>query len=209
MGPPIVFRLQRKINQACQQANGSANFSHVFMDIQGIALILGGLSLAGATVGLARPDAMKTAITMFPRNRSVACVLTALCCLLGAREAYAMNMGGLSVYKPFILVLTPAVFVASIVYLKELLAARTLGGLLCLLSVPITRTASLSGAPYFQVVSAIAYVLVVLGISFLLSPWNFRKLASLLMRNDRCFRRVLLFKGAAGAMLILLALLVY
>jgi hypothetical protein len=179
------------------------------MSLQWIAIILGISATLGGVIGICKPDLIKRFSELFPRSVIPAWVLTALCCWLGAKESLAMNMGFLDAYKKFIYVLSPAVFIASVVYMKELLAPRALGGFLLLIAVPIVRIASTSGAPMFQILVAVVYLWVIYGIILLMSPWYFRKFYAPFLRNDGLFKATALAKTAMGILFIALGLFVY
>ncbi|VGO16721.1 hypothetical protein PDESU_05312 [Pontiella desulfatans] len=179
------------------------------MSLQWIAILIGLMATGGGLVGILRPDLVKRFAGLFPRSVVPAWVFTALCCFLGAREAGAMNMGAVDVIKPYIPFMAVGVFGASIYYMKELLAPRALGGFLCLISVPIVKTASQSGQPFFQFLVAIMYFLVIYGIILLMSPWYFRKFFQPFLDNDALFKVVALGKTAVGVALLLLGALVY
>lgn len=179
------------------------------MTFQWIAILLGALTTAGGIAGVVRPELIKRFAELFPRSVIPAWVLTAICCLLGAREANAMNMGAVAVIKPYIPFIAVAVFVASLVYMRELLAPRALGGFLCLIAVPIVRSAALSGAPYFQLVVAVMYALVIYGIVLLMSPWWFRKFYKPFMENESLFKTAAWVKLGLGVLMLGLGLFVY
>ena len=167
------------------------------MSLQWISIILGVLAALGGAVGIARPSMVIRFFALFPRSVVPAWIFAALCCWMGAQEAYAMNMGFLSRYKVYIFLLAPLVFVASVTFLKELLAPRALGGFLLLLAVPVVTVAKLSGKPLFQIISALAYVWVVFGLILLMSPWWFRKFFSPFVESEG------LLKVASGVKLVL------
>ena len=100
-------------------------------------------------------------------------------------------------------------FIGNVTCLKELLAARAFGGLLCLVAVPITKVAALSDRPYFQIITLMAYHWVVFGIIFLMAPWRFRQLHQRLLNQDRLYRLALGVKALVGAGFIALGLFVY
>lgn len=179
------------------------------MSLQWISILIGVLATAGGVVGILRADLVKRFAELFPRSVVPAWVFTALCCFLGAREAAAMNMGVVDVVKPYIPFIAVGVFGASVMYMKELLAPRALGGFFCLIAVPIVKTASQSGAPLFQVVVTVMYVLLTYGIVLLMSPWWFRKSYAPFLKNDALFRAAAFGKTAVGIVLILLGFLVY
>jgi hypothetical protein len=179
------------------------------MGLQGISIILGLLAVGGGLAALLKPELIHRFADLFPRSTVPAWVLTALCCWLGAREAVAMHMGFLDGMKTYVPLIAVGVFIASVVYMKELLAARALGGFLLLIAVPITRTAAMSEAPLFQVVTAIVYLWVIYGIVLLMSPWYFRKIYKPFLENERLFKGAAFGKLAVGVLLLLLGVLVY
>ena len=179
------------------------------MSLSTLTIIIGALAILMAVFGFFRADLLRAYIKGFPRSIYAGWILTGLCCLLGAREALAMNMGGLNAYKIYVYLLAPLVFIGSVTCLKELLAPRALGGLLCLVAVPITKVAVFSDRPYFQIISAMAYSWVVVGIVFLMAPWRFRQMHQWLLEYEKLYRFALGMKALVGAGFIALGLLVY
>ena len=179
------------------------------MSLAAVTILIGVLALLMAGIGLARPDLLRGVVRAFPRSRNAGWLLAGVCCVLAAREAWLMNMGGLNGFKSFIFVLAPLVFVGCVTCLKELLAARALGGLLCLVAVPLTQLAVFSERPYFQIISLLAYTWVVVGIMLLMAPWRFRQLHAVLLKNERVYFGALVLKVLAGVGLILLGAMVY
>ncbi len=179
------------------------------MTLQWIAIILGVLATAGGLVGVLRPELVKKMIELFPRSVAPAWVFAALCCVLGAKEALGMNMGFLDAYKKYIYFISPAVFIASVVYMKELLAPRALGGFLLLIAVPILQIARWHESPLRLVVVVLAYLWIVIGLVLLMSPWYFRKLSAPIMENESRLKASALSKTALGIVLLLLGIFVY
>jgi hypothetical protein len=179
------------------------------MTLQWISIILGLLALAGGIFGLLRPGLIKKYAELFPRSTAPAWILTALCCLLGAREALNMNMGFLDAYKHYIYVIAPVVFIASVVYMKELLAPRALGGLLLLIAVPILQAARWHESAWRLVVVVLVYLGIIYGLLLLLSPWWFRKTYRPVLENEALFKAAACGKAVFGLVLLLLGILVY
>lgn len=179
------------------------------MTLQGIAILLGALSAAGGLLGVFRPALIKRWVELFPRSLVPAWILTALCCWLGAQQALKMNMGFLDAYKQYIYILAPAVFVASVVYMKELLAPRALGGFLLLIAVPILQAARWHESLLRLVVVILVYLWIIYGLFLLMSPWYFRKISAPFMANGKLFRATALAKTVFGIALVLLGLFVY
>ncbi len=179
------------------------------MSLHWISIVVGVLALCGSVLGLFRRDLVNRFAQLFPRSVVPAWILTALCCWMGTQEAMKMNMGFLNGYKQYIYFIAPVVFIASVVFMKELLAPRALGGFLILLAVPVVRTASLSGKPLFQVVVAVGYVWVVYGLVLLMSPWWFRKSYKPFLESPALYKGAAIGKALAGIALVLLGLFVY
>ncbi len=179
------------------------------MSLSTLTIIIGALAILMAAFGFFRADLLRAYIKGFPRSSYAGWILAGFCCLLGAREALAMNMGGLNSYKMYVYLLAPLVFIGSITCLKELLAPRALGGLLCLVAVPITKVAVFSGQPYFQIISALAYLWVVIGLIWFLAPWQFRQMHQRILENDILYYSALGLKALFGIAFILLGFFVY
>ncbi len=179
------------------------------MSLQWIAIIIGILATVGGWIGVRRPELVHRFSEVFPRSIVPAWIFTALCCWLGAKEALGMNMGFLDAYKKYIYVLSPAVFVASVVYMKELLAPRALGGFLLLLAVPILQIARWHESPLRLVVVVLVYLWIIYGLVLLLSPWYFRKLYAPFLSNTALFKATAYAKMALGIGLLLLGIFVY
>lgn len=179
------------------------------MTLQGITFIIGFLALIGGIVGIVRPELVKKFILLFPRSVIPAWILMALCCWLGAKEALGMNMGFIDAYKKYIYFLSPLVFVASVIYMKELLAPRALGGFLLLIAVPILQTIRWDPSPWRVVVVSLIYLWIVYGLVLLMSPWYFRILSTPLLENPQRFKIVAYTKTIVGLLLLLLAAFVY
>jgi len=179
------------------------------MTLQWIAIILGILATVGGGVGVLRPERIKRFAEVFPRSTAPAWILTALCCWLGAKEALGMNMGFLDAYKKYIYIISPAVFFASVVYMKELLAPRALGGFLLLIAVPILQITRWHESPLRIVVVILVYLWIIYGIVLLMSPWYFRKLYKPFMNNAALLKTAALAKAAVGIALLLLGIFAY
>lgn len=179
------------------------------MTLQLIAIIVGLLAVAGGVYGLLKPALVHRFFELFPRSSVPAWILTALCCWLGTKEALQMNMGFLDSYKSYIYIIAPLVFVASVVYMKELLAPRALGGFLLLIAVPTLQIARWHESAWRLVVVVIVYIWIIYGIVLLLSPWYFRKWYKPLLENEKLFKISVMVKIAVGILLLLLGLLVY
>lgn len=179
------------------------------MSLQWIAILLGVLATAGGLIGLYKPELISRFAELFPRSVVPAWIFTALCCWLGTKEALAMNMGFLDAYKQYIYIISPVVFIASVVYLKELLAPRALGGFLLLIAVPILQVTRWHESAWRLVMVVLVYLWILYGLLLLLSPWWFRKTYQPFLANKALFKAVAYGKTAFGIVLVLLGVFVY
>ena len=75
------------------------------MSLGYLTIIIGVLAILMAGFGFVRADLLRAYIKGFPRSIYAGWILAVLCCLLGTREALAMNMGGLNAYKIYVYLL--------------------------------------------------------------------------------------------------------
>ncbi len=155
------------------------------------------------------PVRAQECLKAFPRHRLTGAVLACAALVWATILLMKMNMGALEKYEPLLLVLAPLVFVLVVFFVDELLAPRALGGLLLLIPAPVLAAARWHESPwrYFAIVSA--YLMVIKGISLVLSPYLFRRWCSLCVSSPEKTR---LFGGiglAYSIVWIALAFLAY
>ena len=89
--------------------------------------------------------------------------------------------------KPFVYIVAPVSFFALVYFVDELLPPRALGGLLLLLANPVLKSARWLDTEWRLVMIVIAYLWVIAGIIFVLSPFRLRQAAEFGTRTDlRC-----------------------
>ena len=181
------------------------------LELKTVGLVVGILLLVFGSCGLLSPALSRKLLAGFPRNRAAACLLTAV--VLGWAFWLLYNatfLAGLPVVRKVVLVVAPVSYLLVIMFLDELLAARSLGGLLLLLPQLVLRaTFPHDQSEWRFVLTTLAYVWVIAGIVLLLSPYYFRRTATLLAGNDGKCRGVGLVIAVGGATIIALAMTVY
>jgi hypothetical protein len=148
------------------------------MKLSLLSILLGaGLSVP-QVYGLARPKDFAAAARRFPRNYPLGVVL-----MLLATGWFVWNVNGepiadFSAYKPAMLVGFTAVGIGSCIFVRDFLAARGLAVLLLLLAKLMVDTGRLhlGESPFVLVIQVWAYILVVAGIWFTVTPWKLRDL---------------------------------
>lgn len=173
------------------------------MDLSIISCIFGGgIALFWLPV-LAVPARAREWATSLPRSKSLGWALTAVCM---AWSGYILKvsplLADLKTLQNFIVILAPVSFLMLAIFLHELLAARAFGGLLLLVPRPVIDAAFVSHAPLKLYVVILAYVVVILGMIFVVSPYLFRRWMLFLMKTDARARII----GACGILLGMLAI---
>ncbi len=154
----------------------------------------GALICAGAAARLA-PSGVVAALRAFPRDRRAAWVLSAAALAWTAWMLRGANLGRFAFVRPWLWPAVPVAAVAVNRCMGELLAPRTLGGLLLLAAAPLLHAVRMHDSGWSRVPAALAYVLVLTGIALVLSPWRFRQAAARLTASPGRLR------GVAGAVL--------
>jgi hypothetical protein len=130
--------------------------------------------------GLAKPAQLAAAARKFPRNLTLGVVLM----LLGtAWFVWLVNgepIADFSAFKPYMIAGFIAVGVFSCFFVQDFLAVRGLAVLLLLLGKLMVDTGRphLGESPFVLVIQTWAYVLVVLGIWFTITPWKLRDIVN-------------------------------
>lgn len=179
------------------------------MDLAGLSL------LTGIIVGLIHlpllfaPSTAKRFLTGFPRNRLFAWILTAVVLVWAAWLLDGTPLGRFDVLKDYLVFVTPAAFFLIVIFVEELLAARSLGGLLVLVPAPLLDAARWHESQLRLVIVVFAYILAVEGIVLLLSPYRFRRAALSITMNDGVCRTAGAVGICVGLLLVVLGTTVY
>jgi len=174
------------------------------------SLLIGLLALTVGGISLAAPARVRTGLAAFPRSIWPGRILAAIDLAWAAYELSLMHLGMFDAWKVNLFWLTPIAIALCVVYLDELLSPRALGGLLLLAAGPVLDAARWHPSDWRLIVTVIAYLWILLGLVFLLSPWWFRRISIWMTgRGDNAVRITGAIKAAVGLGLIALALLVY
>jgi len=146
------------------------------MKLSLLSILLGlGMGLP-QVYGLTKPAQLAAAVKKFPRNLPLGIALM----LLGtAWFLWIVNrepIADFSAYKPMMMIAFAAVGILSCVFVQDFLAVRGLAVVLLLLGKLMVDTGRphLGESPFVEVIQAWAYVFVVLGIWFTITPWKLR-----------------------------------
>jgi hypothetical protein len=126
--------------------------------------------------GLARPAQLAASVKKFPRNLAVGVLLMLLGTAWFVWNVNIEPIADFSVFKPHMMIGFTAVGVLSCIFVRDFLAVRGLAVLLLLLAKLMLDTGRphLGESAFVPVFQAWAYVFVVLGIWFTITPWRLR-----------------------------------
>lgn len=159
--------------------------------------------------GVLAPGAFRRALGAFPRSWLPAWILTAFDLTWVCWVILHAELGRFEFLKPAVYFAGPISFFLIVIFMDELLAPRALGGLLLLIANPVLNAARWHDSPWRLVMTVLAYVWVVAGITLVLSPFRFRKVAAWMTATDARCRGLCLARAVAGAAILVLGLKLY
>ena len=179
------------------------------MTLATAGLILGSCIVLANLPLLAAPATARRMLAAFPRSQWLGWILAIVAIAWSAWLVNEMELGSFNKYKIALYVVAPVLLVLVCFFMEELLAVRALGGLLMLVPAPLLDIARWHDSSSRLVVTVLAYVMVVAGMTLILCPYVFRKTAERFTATDL---RCRLSGGAGfvlGAVVVALALKVY
>ncbi|OVE74230.1 hypothetical protein BVX94_01050 [bacterium B17] len=153
-----------------------------------VGLMVSGLGLffvAWYSVMFAMPGKAIELLKKFPRDRASGIVLTALTILWAAILLYKMPLGWFDNYKQSLYLLGPLTFFLVVKFMDELLAPRALGALFLLIPAPILHGIRFHESPLRLVIVVLCYIMIVKGLVFVMSPYQFRKRVERFVTTDK------------------------
>jgi hypothetical protein len=178
------------------------------MKLSLLSILLGvGVGLP-QVVGLARPARLAAAAKKFPRNLPLGIVLMLLGTAWFVWNVNIEPIADFSAFKPYMIGGFIAVGVFSCVFVQDFLAVRGLAVVLLLLGKLMVDTGRphLGESPFVLVIQAWAYVLVLAGIWFTITPWRLRDLLNWATATDARTRLLSGLRLAFAAFVLILGL---
>lgn len=124
---------------------------------------------------LSFPRRTQKFLTEFPRNVRLGRVLALIALLWGAWMLLHSQMAWVERHRGLIYLLIPAACAVVFFLMDDLLAPRALGGILLLAPTPILNAAFMEPSSWRLGMVVLAYLLVVIGMVLVWSPYMFRK----------------------------------
>ena len=174
-----------------------------------LSVVLGAVMAWINSYGLFKPAAFAAAARKFPRSVPIGSVLMLIGTGWFIWYLSQENISDFEPLKPYLYALFIAVGVGSCFYVQDFLAVRGLSVVLLLLAKLMVDTARWSDTSWRLVIVTWAYLLVVAGIWFTISPWRLRDLINWANANDSRTRLLSGIRFAFGLFVIALGLLVF
>ncbi|HEX5219316.1 MAG TPA: hypothetical protein VFZ59_07085 [Verrucomicrobiae bacterium] len=157
------------------------------MKLSLLSIVLG-LGLAVPQVyGLARPNAFADAARKFPRHIPTGVFLMLLGTIWFLWNVHQEPIADFAAIKPYMLIVFGAIGLGACIFVQDYLAVRGLAVVFLLLAKLMVDTGRphLGETPWVLLIQLWAYVLVVAGIWFTISPWRLRDLLNWATANEK------------------------
>lgn len=160
------------------------------MKLSLLSILLGTGMGALQVYGLARPAKFADAVKKFPRNFAAGVILMLLGTGWFVWNVNNEPIADFSVFKPYMMGGFAAVGVLSCIYIQDFLAVRGLAVVLLLLGKLMVDTGRphLGESPFVLVIQTWAYLFIVAGIWFTITPWRLRDLLGFATANEKRVR---------------------
>jgi len=179
------------------------------LTVSTLAVVLGlGVGVKGI-YGLMRPAAFGAAMRGFPRSLPWGYALMLLGTLWFVWNVNQENNSDFATYKPMMLIGFAVAGLAVCIFVTDFLAVRGLAIVFMLLGKLMVDTVRWADTDWRWVISGWAYVLVVAGIWFTVSPWRLRDLLNWGTANEKRIRIGSAIRLAFGLFVATLGLTVF
>jgi hypothetical protein len=181
------------------------------LSLSNLAIALGAAYAAPQIYGLTNPKGYAEWLRKFPRNIPLGVVL-----VLGGTAWFLYylsleSIADFAAFKPHMMVIFAAIGLGTCVFVHDFLAVRGLAVLLMLLAKLMLDTGRpyLSESHWVLVNQVWAYVFVVAGIWFTVSPWRLREWIAWNTANENRIRTTSLARLALGLFVVVLGAVVF
>ena len=176
------------------------------MKLSTLAVILGLVLAVFNGYGFLKPAAFAAAARKFPRYTPVGVVLTLLATVWFLYNLSLESVSDFISFKPALFGLFAAVGLGTCIFVRDYLPVRGLAVVALLLAKLMVDTARWVDTPWRLVIVIWAYVMVLGGMWFTISPWRLRDLINWSTANEKRTRLSCGMRLAFGVFVILLGL---
>jgi hypothetical protein len=179
------------------------------MKLSTLTIILGLILVVPHLYALLKPSNFAQAARKFPRSEIWGFVLMGLGTLWFLWNLSNESISDFAAYKNLMLVGFGAVGLLTCIFVRDFLAVRGLAIVLLLLGKLMLDTARWHDTEWRLVISVLAYVWIVAGMWFVVSPWRLRDIIQWATANNGRVRLFSAMRLALGALLVILGLTVF
>jgi hypothetical protein len=177
--------------------------------LQMAGLVVGAVLCLLGVLGFAMESFARDIVTAFPRSRGAGIVLLFIDLVWSFWLVATMEMGEFSAFRRPFLIILPIGFFLTLRFVDEFLAVRALGILSLLIAEPLLDAAFFRYESSRLVLTVLAYLLVVLGLTWVMVPYKLRDQIAWFSKTTARWRGASAVAFAYGAILIALAFLSY
>jgi len=173
--------------------------------LQLAGLVTGLILCLLGTLGFVMDGSARNFMAAFPRSRIAGIVILAVDLAWSLWLVSTMEMGEFSAFRRPFLIILPVGFFLTLRFVDEFLAVRALGILALLVAEPMLDAAFFRYEPSRLVLTVFAYVLVVLGLIWVMVPYKLRDQINWFSKTTARWRGANVFGVVYGLSLIALA----
>ena len=171
-----------------------------------LAVMVSLLLLGHGIFGLLKPDMLSSYLRNFSRNVTAGYIMMLLGTIWFLVILENENLADFGVYKGKMQIFFALLGLGAIYYLKEYLAVRGMAIVLMLMAKLVIETIRLENTDWRIPFIAFAYVWIISGIVFTVSPWRFRDLANWKYANSERTKYVCTVSTVAGVVMLIAGL---
>lgn len=177
--------------------------------LSSLAIALGLITALLNVYGVLKPAAFAATARKFPRYTPIGYVLTLAATVWFLYYLSIESVSDFTSFKPALYALFGAVGVGACLFVKDFLAVRGLALVLLLLAKLMVDTARWADTNWALVIVTWAYVFVIAGMWFTVSPWRLRDLIHWATANEQRTRTLSGVRLAFGLLVIGLGVTVF
>jgi len=174
-----------------------------------LAILLGLAVILLNIYGVLKPSAFAAAARKFPRWTPVGYVLTLLSTIWFVANVSHEPIADFASFKPALYLLFIAVGIGACLFVKDFLPVRGLAVFLLLLAQLMVETARWVETPWRLIITTWAYIWVLAGMWFTVSPWKLRDIINWATANEQRTRLLSVVRVAFGLFVVCLGLTVF
>ena len=179
------------------------------MKLSTLAVLLGTCFSLPQVYGLAKPAAFAAAVRKFPRSEPWGFALMGLGTVWFLWNLNQESISDFAAYKKWMLLGFGAIGVSACIFVRDFLAVRGLAVMLLLLAKFTLDPARWHDSPWRLVLVVWAYLWLVAGIWFTISPWRMRDLLNWGTANEQRVRLGSAIRLGLGLFVAILGLTVF